>query len=82
MLTIPCLFAPSVNSGTIASAPPVVNGCVTKAPLVATGIGKNFDLSYNTKELFPVLYETLDIKLIFLPFAVQTYITLKIILLD
>ena len=75
------LFVPSVNSGTIASAPPVVNGCVTKAPLVATGTGKNFDLSYNTKELFPVLYETLDIELIFLPFAVQTYIAFKIILL-
>ena len=48
------LFAPSVNNGTVASAPPVVNGCVTKVPLVATGTGKNFVLSYNTRELFPV----------------------------
>ena len=55
------LFAPSVNSGTVVNAPPVVNGCVTKVPLVATGTGKNFDLSYNTRELFPVWYETVDI---------------------
>ena len=76
------LFAPSVNSGAVTSALLVVNGCVTKVPLVATGTGKNFDLSYNTRELIPVRYETLDITLILLPFAVQTYITLKIILLD
>ena len=75
------LFVSSVNSGTVASAPLVVNGCVTKVPLFVTGTGKNFDLSYNTKELFPVQYETLDIELILLPFAVQTYITFKIILL-
>ena len=75
------LFAPSVNNGTVASTPAVINGCVTKVPLVATGTGKNFDLSYNTKELFPVWYETLGITLILLPFAVQTYITFKIILL-
>ena len=48
------LFVSSVNSGTVASAPLVVNGCVTKVPLFVTGTGKNFDLSYNTKELFPV----------------------------
>ena len=47
------LFAPSVNSGTVASALFVVNGA-TKVPLVATGTDKNFDLSYNTRELFPV----------------------------
>ena len=75
------LFAPSVNSGTVVSAPPVVNGA-TKVPLVATGTDKNFDLSYNTRELIPVRYETLDITLILLPFAVQTYITFRIILLD
>ena len=75
------LFVPSVNSGTVASAPLVVNGCVTKVPLFVTGTGKNFDLSYNTNEGFPVLYETLDIELILLPFTVQTYITFKIILL-
>ena len=74
------LFAPSVNSGTVTSAPLVVNDGA-KIRLVATGTGKNFDLLYNTKELFPVWYETLDIELILLPFAVQTYITLKIILL-
>jgi len=74
------LFAPSVNSGIVASFLFVVN-CATKVQLVATGTGKNFDLSYNTKELFPVRYETLDIELILLPFAVQTYITFKIILL-
>ena len=72
------LFAPSVNNGTVTSALLVVNDGA-KVPLLVTGTDKNFDLSYNTKELFPVLYETLDIKLIFLPFAVQTYITLKII---
>ena len=54
------LFVPSVNSGTVASFLFVVNGA-TKVPLVATGTGKNFDLSYNTNEGFPVLYETLDI---------------------
>ena len=74
------LFAPSVNSGTVVSFLFVVNGA-TKVPLVATGTGKNFDLLYNTKELFPVRYETLYIELILLPFAVQTYITFKIILL-
>ena len=74
------LFAPSVNSGTVTSAPLVVNDGA-KIRLVATGTGKNFDLLYNTKELFPVWYETLDIELILLPFAVQTYITFKIILL-
>ena len=47
------LFAPSVNSGTVASFLFVVN-CATKVQLVATGTGKNFDLLYNTKELFPV----------------------------
>ena len=74
------LFAPSVNNGTLDSSLFVVNGA-TKVPLVVTGTGKNFDLSYNTKELFPVWYETLGITLILLPFAVQTYITFKIILL-
>jgi len=69
------------NNGTVASALFVVNGG-TKAPLVATGTGKNFVLSYNNRELFPVWYETLDIEPILLPFAVQTYITFKIILLD
>ena len=59
----------------------VVNGA-TKVPLVATGIGKNFVLSYNTRELFPVWYETVGITLILLTFAVQTYIILKIIPLD
>ena len=73
------LFAPSVNNGTVTSAPLVVNGCVTKVLLFVTGTGKNFDLSYNTRELIPVQYETLDITLISLPFAVQTYITFKII---
>ena len=66
------------NNGTVASALFVVNGG-TKAPLVATGTGV---LWYNTRELFPVWYETLDIEPILLPFAVQTYITFKIILLD
>ena len=47
------LFAPSVNSGTVASAPLVVNDGA-KVPLAATGTGKNFDLLYNTKELFSV----------------------------
>ena len=75
------LFAPSVNNGTVTSALLVVNDGA-KVPLVATGTGKNFDLSYNTRELIPVRYETLDITLILLPFAVQTYITFKIILLD
>jgi len=74
------LFAPSVNSGTVASAPLVVNDGA-KVPLAATGTGKNFDLSYNTRELIPVQYETLDITLTLLPFTVQTYITFKIILL-
>jgi len=50
--------------------------------LVTTGTGKNFVLSYNTRELFPVWYETVGITLILLAFAVQTYITLKIIPLD
>ena len=73
------LTAPShTNNGTVASALFVVNGG-TKAPLVATGTGV---LSYNTRELFPVWYETLGVELILLPFAVQTYITFKIILLD
>ena len=76
------LFAPSINSGAVTSALLVVNGCVTKVPLLATGTGKNFDLSYTTRELFPVWYETVGITLILLPFAVQTYITLKIIPLD
>ena len=75
------LFAPSVNNGTVTSALLVVNDGA-KVPLVATGTVKNFDLSYNTRELIPVRYETLDITLIFLPFAVQTYITFRIILLD
>ena len=75
------LTAPSVNNGTGASALFVVNGG-TKIPLVATGTGKNFVLSYNNRELFPVWYETLDIEPILLPFAVQTYITFKIFLLD
>ena len=75
------LFAPSVNNGTVTSALLVVNDGA-KVPLVATGTGENFVLSYNIRELFPVWYETLDITLILLPFAVQTYITLKIILLD
>jgi len=70
LLTIPCLFAPSVNSDTVASAPLVVNGCVTKVPLLATGTGKNFDLSYNTNEGFPVLYVTVGITLVLLPFNV------------
>ena len=72
------LFTPFVNNGTVASALFVVNGG-TKVPLVATGTGV---LSYNNRELFPVWYETLDIEPILLPFAVQTYITFKIILLD
>ena len=59
-----------------------LDGGTIKVLLFVTGTGKNFVLSYNTKELFPVWYETLDIELILLPFAVQTYITLKIILLD
>ena len=67
------LFAPSINSGAVTSALLVVNGCVTKVPLVATGTGKNFDLSYNTNEGFPVLYETLDIELILLPFSLNLY---------
>ena len=72
------LTAPShTNNGTVASALFVVNGG-TKAPLVATGTGV---LSYNTRELFPVWYETVGITLILLPSAVQTYITFKIILL-
>ena len=75
------LFAPSVNNGTVTSALLVVNDGA-KVPLVATDTGKNFDLSYNTRELIPVRYETLDITLILLPFAVQTYITFRIILLD
>jgi len=53
LLTIPCLFAPSVNNSTVTSAPLVVNDGA-KVPLLVTGTGKNFDLSYNTKELFPV----------------------------
>ena len=63
------LFAPSVNNGTVTSALLVVNDGA-KVPLVATGTGKNFDLSYTTRELFPVWYETLDIELILLPFTV------------
>ena len=58
-----------------------LDGGTIKVLLFVTGTGKNFDLSYNTNEGFPVLYETLDIELILLPFTVQTYITFKIILL-
>ncbi len=48
------LTAPShTNNGTVTSAPLVVNDGA-KIRLVATGTGKNFDLSYTTRELFPV----------------------------
>ena len=55
--------------GTVASALFVVNGA-TKVPLVATGTGNVFDLSYKAKEVFSVLYEILNIELILPPFNV------------
>ena len=49
LLTIPCLFAPSVNSGTVASAPLVVNDGA-KVPLVA---GRVFIALYSKSSCSP-----------------------------